>query len=251
MKKGRPPGRRRKPSPTARVRPFWVPIAVAALTSLGAGAFVVSWSGFRPRQIVVTGNAIVPRAEILARAAISGNVNMWLQNTGAIADRVRTIPYVSSARVFRLPPASIVIVVRERVPFAVVASGDSVAAVDRDLRVLQTVAGDRPMPRFVLDVPEGALQPGRFLTEAKALAMRDDYEAMIAAHVVPLQLQYDRYDGLVATVRGNVRILFGDDGDLEKKLPLVDPILAQVVRKQQRVAAVDLRAPRTPVLVFK
>jgi hypothetical protein len=102
----------------------------------------------------------------------------------------------------------------------------------------------------VLPADAGAV-PGQFLTDAKARAMRDDYETMIAAHVVPLALEYDRYDGLVATMRGGVRVLLGSDDDLDKKLALVDPILAQIVRKQQNVAAVDLRAPRTPVLVFK
>ena len=74
---------------------------------------------------------------------------------------------------------------------------------------------------------------------------------MIAAHVVPLELTFDRYGGLVATVRGGIRILFGDDADLEKKLTLVNPILSQLVRARGRVDAVDLRAPSTPVLVYK
>jgi cell division protein FtsQ len=251
VKPGGPAARRRKASPAARMRPFWLTIAIAAVASLGVGAFLASWSGFRPEYVEVTGNAVVKRSEILSHAAIAGNVNMWLQNTGAIASRVRAIPYVSTATVYRVPPSTIVIAVRERSPFAVVDDGVQTALVDRDLRILQLSAGDEALPRFELAQPDVALQAGRFLTDPKAIGMRDDYEAMIAAHVVPLKLEYDRYDGLVATVRGGVRILLGDDADLDKKLLLVDPILAQVVRKQRRVAAVDLRAPRTPVIVFK
>jgi cell division septal protein FtsQ len=218
--------------------------------AVAAGAFVVAWPGFEPERIEVTGNRIVPRAEILARAAVAGHVNMWLQNTGAMASRVGTIPYVAAVAVYRLPPATVAIAVKERTAFAIVRSDDRAVLVDRDLRVLQVAPDDSPLPQFVLK-PGIALEPGRFLTEPAAIAMRDDYDAMIAARVVAVQLSFDKFGGLVATVRGGVRILLGDDADLSKKLALVDPILAQVVRKQRHVAAVDLRAPATPVLVFR
>jgi cell division protein FtsQ len=242
--------RRRKVSATARLRPFWIPIAVIGIIAVAAGAFVVAWPGFEPKYVAVTGNRLVPRSEILARAAVAAHINMWLQNTGAMATRIEAIPYVASVGVYRLPPASIVISVRERTPFAVVRSGQRVVLVDRDLRVLQDAPYDSTLPQFVLK-PGVALDAGRFLTEPSAVAMRDDYDAMIAAHVVPLELSFDRFGGLVATVRGGVQILLGDDADLTKKLALVDPILAQIVRKQRHVSAVDLRAPGTPVLVFK
>ena len=236
-------------SVAARMRPFWLPIALAVLIVSAAAGFSLTWSGFGARNVVVTGNRIVSRDEILAHARVATNVNMWLQNTAAMAGRVEAIPYVESAAVFRLPPATMIVHVRERKPFAVVDAGGDAVLVDRNMRVLAPSTGDPPLPRFVL--PQQPLAPGEFLHGAKALALRDDYDALIAAHVVALQLEYDRYDGLVATVRGGVRLLLGSDADLSEKLPLVDPILSQVVRKQRRVAAVDLRAPRTPVIVFK
>lgn len=243
-----PKGRRRKAPVTARLRPFWLPIAIAVLLCSAGAGFALTWSGFDPARVSVSGNRIVPAAEILARARVSRSVNMWLQNTGAMRRRVEAIPYVLSARVLRIPPATIAISVRERRPFAVVLASDEIAVVDRDLRVL--AFGDDPaLPRMIL--PAGTVfEPGDFL-HGPAQRLRADYDAMIAAHVVPLQLQYDAFGGLVATVRGGVRLLFGDETDLSAKLPLVDPILAQVVRKQRHVAAVDLRAPRTPVVDFK
>lgn len=233
------------------MRPFWLPIALVALIGSMAAGFALTWSGFEPKNVVVMGNRIVPRDEILARARVSPNVNMWLQSTRAMAARVEAIPFVEWAGVYRVPPTTIVVRVSERKPFAVVLTGGESAVVDRNLRVLTLGAANSSLPRLVLPASEPALLPGAFLRDARATGLRDDYEAMIAAHVVPLQLEYDRYDGLVATVRGGVRLLLGDDAGLAQTLPLVDPILAQVVRKQRRVAAVDLRAPRTPVIVFK
>ena len=240
----------RRKSTARRLRPFRVLLVVVGVAAAGIGAFVVAWPGFAPERVEIAGNHVVPAGEIAARARVDAHVNMWLQNTGAMARRIAAIPYVAAASVHRVPPATVLISVRERVPFAVVRSGADAALVDRDLRVLQPVADATTLPVFVL-APGTPLEPGSFLTQSSATALRDDYEAMIVAHVVPVELTYDRFGGLVAIERGGVRILFGDDVDFDKKLALVNPVLSQLVRDRRRVEAVDLRAPSTPVLVYK
>ncbi len=243
-------GQRRKPSPARRLRPFWLPLTLLGIVAACAGAFVVAWPGFAPQRVAVTGNRIVPTTEIAGRARVQPHVNMWLQNTGAMALRIAAIPYLADVHVYRVPPATVLIAVRERVPFAIVRSEGDAAVVDRDLRVLATATGAETLPAFVLQ-RYVELDPGTFLGDASVKTLRDDYELMIAAHVVPLELTFDRFGGLVATMRGGVKILFGSDEDFDKKLALVNPVLSQLVRDRKRVEAVDLRAPSTPVLVFR
>jgi len=48
-----------------------------------------------------------------------------------------------------------------------------------------------------------------------------------------------------------LRLLFGSETDLSRKLTLADAILSQLVSRQRRVAAIDLRAPSAPVLVYR
>lgn len=237
-------------STVRRLRPFWVLLVVLGIGAACVGAFAVAWPGFAPKRVEVMGNRIVPATEIVARAGVTGRVNMWLQSTHAMAQRVDEIPYVASATAYRVPPATVLISIRERVPFAIVRSGGDTVLIDRELRVLQEQTEASVLPVFALKT-NVALDPGRFLRDGDVRVLRDDYDAMIAAHVVPLELTFDRFGGLVATVRGGVRILFGDDADLDKKLALVNPILSQLVRDRRRVDAVDLRAPSTPVLVFR
>ncbi len=225
-------------------------IAVCAVLVLVALGLAASWPGFDPKSVAVTGNERVARSEILDRAAVASDQSMWFQSLGAMRARIETIPYVASATVRRLPPASIVIVVSERTPFAVVRSGDEAVVVDRGLRVLQAATGEENLPVFSVK-PGVTLIPGEFLTQDGIVTLRDDYEAMIVAHVSPRELALDRFGGLVATVRGGIRVLLGDENDLAKKLALVDPILSQVVSNQRQVAAIDLRAPAAPVIVYR
>jgi cell division protein FtsQ len=242
--------RRSKSSTAARLRPFWALIVLGTVLVAGLTVFCITWSGFAPKAVTVGGNKIVPRAEIVSRAAVSTHLNLWLQSPHSIASRIEAIPYVDRADVHRVPPATIAIWVTERTPYAILRSGGDEAVVDRTLRVLGPVPPGVVLPVF--DMGSAALpDPGTFATTSRARALRNDYEALVGAHVIPVSLGFDRFGGLVATMRDGIKVLLGDDDDLGAKLHMIDPILAQVVRKTRRVAAVDLRAPGTPVVVYK
>jgi cell division protein FtsQ len=212
--------------------------------------FAVTWPGFDPRTIRVTGNLSVSRGEIVQRSGIAPRINMWLQDPRAIAQRVETIPDILRVSVGRIPPTTIVLAVTERQPFAIVRWGPNEALVDRDLRVLSEAPPDGSLPVLVFPL-RGGDAPGTFLDEPQLLTLRDDYGSLLAAHVFPTELRFDRYGGLVAVVEGGVTVLFGDGVDLDKKIPLVNPILAQVSRGRRRVSTLDLRAPATPVVVYR
>jgi cell division septal protein FtsQ len=241
--------RRFKRSAAARIRPFWILIAFFGTLALIGLAFLAMWPGFNVKNVTVAGNQRVSTDEILARAAIPTNRSIWFENTGAIADRIRAIPYIDSVSVGRIPPASLTVWVTEREPFAVLQSGETRALVDHAMRVLSPAPTDETLPVFI--VPNLALRPGMFVTEPGALALRASYTAMAGSGLSPASLTFDRYGGLVATTPSGLHVLFGERDDLGRKVRLLQAILAQVVRRQRSVAAIDLRAPGTPVVVYR
>ena len=233
------------------MRPFWI-IAIFALVAAGAaGYFIVTSPAFRPHGVRVTGTHIVSPNQVLAKAEIVPTENVWMQNTRAMASRIEEIPYVETADVHRAPNASITIDVAERTPFAVVSSAGGRALIDRDLRVLEN--DPAPVSGIVTIALRTALpvQPGTFLNDPTLRALRDDEEALVAAHVAPASLTTDRYGELVATLTDGVKLLLGDDDDLAKKIPLIDPILTKLRAQGRALAALDLRAPGTPIAVYK
>lgn len=244
-------GKRRKPSAAARVRPFWMVICVAVILLAGALVFGVTYSGFDARYVSVSGNNHVSRSEILERAAIAPNVSIWLQNTAAIAHRLEGIPYVATARVGQIPPATMRIRVVERAPFAVIHSGYDDALVDRSLRVLEEpVSEATALPVFVVQDTTD-LSPGSFVQTHDAIALRDAYQTLVGAKIAPAALAFDRFGGLVVTLHGGMQLLLGTQNDLARKLTLANAILAQVVTRRAQVSAIDLRAPSAPVLVYR
>lgn len=242
--------KRVKKSAAARLRPFWFLFAVVAIAAGGAGYWAATWPGFFPKRITIKGNHSVSSQEIAARAAIAPRENIWLQNTREAAGRIEAIPYIKNAAVHRLPPAFVYINVTERMPFAVVRYGAHRVVIDRDLRVLQNADTSDALP--VIVAKGDALPiPGVFIKDPDTAHLLDDYEVLTQAHVAAAQLSYERFGDLAVTMRSGVKLLLGDDGDLNRKVPLVGPILSQVAAQGKKIAAVDLRAPKTPVVVYK
>ena len=244
--------RRRKPSAASRLRPFWILISAILVVAVVAGYFFATWPALRPHGIEVKGNRVVPGSQIIAKAAVARDRNLWLQNTHAMAAKIETIPYVYTASVHRRLPATLTISVTERVPFATVRSGSTRAVVDRDLRVLQFADSEtKEFPAFTLHATTRPLQPGAFLDDAVLRELRSDYDLLVSAHITPDALETDKYGELVATLHSGVLLLLGDDEDLAKKIQLINPILSQLQREKRPIAAIDLRAPSTPIVRYK
>lgn len=236
--------RRRKP---AALKPFWFVGSAVLLVAVVAGYLLVSWPGFRARGVRVTGNAIVPAAEILAQARVDRRHNLWLENAGAMARRIERIPYILTAHVHRTLPASVTIAVTERRPFAVVESGGQSALVDSTLRVLEIdVETSGALPTIALSPPI-PLAPAAFLTAPDAVAMRGALVSL-RAHDVSVQRLEDDDGDVTAVLSGGVRVLLGDEANADKAIPLVDPILTRFALLGRFVGMLDLRSPTTPVV---
>lgn len=242
--------KRIKKSAGARLRPYWILFVLVVIAAAIGGYYAATWPGFYPKHVAVIGNRVVPTAQILARARISPEQNVWLQSAHKAAVRIEAIPYVKTASIHRSLPANVRIVIVERKPFAVLQYGTQRAIVDQDLRVLQ--ADDAHVTLPVIEAAGESMPPaGAFVRDPHVQRLRDDYLALAQAHVAVRSLHYDKFGDLVAATTGGISLLLGEDADLAKKTPLIDPIISQVSATGKKLAAVDLRAPKTPVVVYK
>ncbi|GAC1392998.1 MAG: FtsQ-type POTRA domain-containing protein [Vulcanimicrobiaceae bacterium] len=220
------------------------------LAASAAGAYyALSWPGFRVKQIDVAGATVVSKAEILQRAAIDRRQNLWLENMKVVKNRIQTIPYIEEVSLRRGLPATLSIRVTERKPYAVLVSGTSRLLIDEHLRVLELQSVRRDLPSFHL--PLQSARAGAFLHNEKLAVMARDYEILRKAHVEARSLAADRLGDVSAMLDPGITVKLGDDTDLEQKARLIDPILSQTQAEGRRIRTLDLRAPKTPVVVFR
>lgn len=234
----------------ARLRVFWVFIAALLPAAVYAGYRIATWSEFQPKDIAVSGNVHVSAAEINRRAAIPANANVWLLNKRAAEQRVEALPWVRDAQIHRALPARVRIVVIERQPVACVVSGRAAYLVDADAHVIESSCPNGAMLRVAFP-PLAMQRPGAVLDAALLHRMVADAATLHGAQLDAATVGLDRFGGLEAHLRDGVIVRFGDDADLGRKAGLIRPILSAYGARHNQVAAVDVRAPSTPVVELR
>lgn len=122
-------------------------LSTATWVLLGSRLLVV-------RHVEVSGNRMVPRDRLVDVARIRLGLPMARLDTDAVRGRVRAVQEVESASVQRRWPATVRIVVRERVPIAVVERGGRFYQLDwQGVTVLSTPARPRGLPALSVTAP--------------------------------------------------------------------------------------------------
>lgn len=242
--------RRSKPSLVARVRVMWIVLLLAGVSAALAVYAAMMWPGFYPKMVGVSGERHVSAHEVIQAAGLNDRTNLWLQSKRKAEERIEALPYVKKAALHRRIPARVTIAVTERTPAALVALGDgSLALIDDEGRILQRGV-ERSDAYVVFSNLRTPLAPaGTFITDATVGRLLRDAHALAAAGVEVRSMGFEKFDELSIVTRKGLRVLFGNDADLPQKARLIDPILRTVGSRLGHVAALDLRAPKTPVIV--
>jgi cell division protein FtsQ len=181
--------------------------AVAALAIVAGAAWALLGSSLLVvRSVAVTGNAAVPKAEVLRAAAIRSGTPLVRIDTGAVGRRVERLNQVQSAQVAVHWPSSVVITVRLRTPTLAVPANGGFDLVDRFGVAVRHVAA-RP-PGMALLKTTAALASLRGSPAVRAAATVLDglpaqIRQLVRAVVAPSP------DAVTLDLRGGVTVLWG------------------------------------------
>jgi len=243
----KPARRRRRPLRAKLKAASLVLLVLFGLCAYGAYR-LAEWPGFHVQRVRISGNHRVTPAQITAAAAIPTDRNLWLVPLAPARRRIESIPWVLHAHLTRIPPATLRIDVTERTPAAVMAL---------------PAGGEGTSPFVLVDATGHALEQSdrpswpypliRGLTPKSADFPRivADLETLAENGVKVRELDLTALGELVAVTYTRLRLDLGDDSDLARKASLVNPIIVRLGPRVSSVAALDLRAPRTPVVVYR
>jgi hypothetical protein len=104
----------------------------------------------------------------------------------------------------------------------------------------------------VIDIG-GAAAPkvGGFFFNDDVLHLMNDMGSLEDAHIAASSFAHDKYGDLTVQLRSGVNVLFGDENDIEKKIPLIEPILNQAATQRRPLETIDVRSPGAPVVIYK
>lgn len=125
------------PVPVWRRRPVWIAAAVVAVLLLVA---TTPWWGrdlafFRVRHVEVRGTRFARPSDIAARLRIDTTYSIW-NGLDSLRVRAEGHPQVRQARVLRRLPGTLVVIVDENLPIALVPTANGLKAYDENGRLL-------------------------------------------------------------------------------------------------------------------
>jgi cell division protein FtsQ len=196
--------------------PFWSPLAMRRM------AF------FRVRRVEILGTHYIAPSDILARIHVDTTSSVW-DPTAPVAARVLRHPAVQTVDVRRRLPGTLVVEITERAPVALVASPGGFKVYDA-----RGVALPVDPASVAVDAPVLMARDTTVLRLLGAMQQR-----MPSLYALVNTVRREKRDELILQLKfAPVRAM--QDVTLER-LAEVEPVEADLERKQLRVAEIDLR----------
>jgi cell division protein FtsQ len=231
-------------------------LAVVVAVAASVGLYQLARSPlFGLTEVRVEGAGPGLRAAALSAANVRSGQPYLDIDPDAVRRRVQALPAVASAHVTRAYPSSLRIVIRERVPTALVSSGGAYWLVAADGVVLQRLvrrpAGGPGALPFVADVPlpPGA-RPGTRLPPdnplANALSALGHMDPVLKRQVVAVTAS--SIDGLRLGLRDGAVVLYGVAERQAAKDAAVLLVQSKLRAEGKKVVRIDVRSPSTPIV---
>jgi cell division protein FtsQ len=221
--------------------------AVAAIVVLWAG-----WTGiansriFEVKDIEVTGVSRLTDDEVIAQAEVPVDATLLALGAPGIEDRLLEHPWIASVSLSRRVPSTLRIEVVERLPAAIVDTGQTFWFVDRHARVLsESVPDSATVLPVIRDVADFTAEPGVVSDSGalqNALKVLDGLGEGLLASVRTVSAPTVQETALLTA--GSVEIMIGEAVQMDEKSVLVSNILRE---QGSRVVFIDVRSVERPI----
>jgi cell division protein FtsQ len=207
---------------------------------------------FEVRNIKVHGNQLLEEGKIISLSEIATGSNIFKIDLAEAKDKLKLIPLVKEARVTRSLPATVVIVIEERIPVGILPTGEGFIEVDGEGIYLRKASVGTPGLPLVTGVEFSLPSPGDVIVAdglKEALAIINELDADTVAVLSEVNIGYDGQIKLY-TMQG-VQCRFGLAENIREKGEIFTGLLAELRSALDRVNYIDLSSVDKPVVYYK
>ena len=193
---------------------------------------------FNIKNINVTNNKKVSQSNIMALSGIKVGSNMFKLNIKDAKDRVKTIPYIEDANVFRNLKGEITISVTERVPAFYFKKGTGYLLSDKEGRYLEILSKmPEGLPNITgIDVGSGKLGefvPEKYNTNLTALMnLLSEFKNLGIDNRVS-EINIKNPDNLTFIFDGNKKIIMGKNFRTDYKLMMLKATIEEIAPSEK------------------
>lgn len=226
---------------------FRIILCLMLLALMGEMVFLALTSPrFRISRIDIRGAKVVPVTDLRERAKSALGSNLFLADTNRVRRNVLREPALKSATVYRFPLNRLIVHVRERETFAVVAANGHFYLMDKDGFVYRRVKTN-PAESLTLELPGN--QPVRVGAKPRTSLLESFTQALEAStknDFRPNKISVDPANDICLNMESGLRVKLGPAIDLEEKFTVLKEIIARKSEIASEAEYIDLRCPTAP-----
>jgi len=215
---------------------------LALLVALAVGAWWLYQSPLlRIHEVTVEGTRLLDPEELAAVANLRGD-SVIFPDTGGARERLESVPMVRSVSFERAWPRGMRVIVQERRAWGFWEVGGERHVIDEDGFVLERVLPDEGAPVIRHLEAADSLEVGDRVDPDAVNLTRQLFElAPQRLGLAMVAVEFRDRDGITAIFDGDLRVTFGDGGDLDYKMAALRALLEQTRQQGVEVRTVDLR----------
>lgn len=233
------------------------------LLSLAAGFLIaiLSLPFWKISKISVEGIKMVSEGLVKDKARIPLDENIFFLNYGEVAKRIKTIPQVKNVQVSGQLPSGVVIIVEERVPFAVAIVSGKYLILDEEGFIMESVSETGPgndiSKARIADLPTVVGLPKSSVIDNKEVdpeVMRSIESSFKTLGKVlgksKFELELVHPGGMNIIVDDVLKVKLGSSEDIDRKLLNMSKIIGKKPDKNS-IEYIDVSILDNPVVRFK
>lgn len=215
--------------------------------------YIYNSSQFELRKIKVTGNKYLSKNEILALAKIENNKNIFKINVREIKKRLKLNMQIKTAKVNRIFPDSIEIIIKEREPVAFLGE-DKRYQIDDEIKIFPSIRNFNAKKKMFVLTGLNLSQPVKedIFKIKQGLLMIDEIkkrDSFILSKITKIDIG-DLKELTLFCEDTNQRFKIGI-GNWDEKLDKLISTLRVLKEKEDNISYVDLRFRDEAVVMFK
>jgi cell division protein FtsQ len=255
MKKRR---RRRPKTKPLKRRPKILISLLIFLAGLALGSYFLTLPIWEIKNVVVNGAEMLLDEEVKTLAGVPLSENLFFADLSRAKANLNKITAIKKFRIYRIPPATILISIEERKPIASLVLKNQTYIidkegflVDRNSKVTLNVADMAELP-VVAGINEKEHLKAQKVDETAAQIIAD-----IIAKLSPyleskrMQLELGGLKDVSFLLDDILRVKVGPAFDIERKMEIFEALLPVIDEKWTQVEYVDVRFPDNPVVKYK
>jgi len=230
-----------------------------AVISASAGFLILSLPIWRLSRVEVRGVDHISKDKIINVAKVPVGENILLVDAKGIEKRLRSIVQVKNARVMKRIPDSLVIIVEEREPFALLVTQNRTYIIDDEGNVIASPS--EASYYKVTDIGRFPVISGirnEELINGRRVNFKDRIYILKTLKLMSrflgsesLQVKVGNSNNIIVLVEDVLRLELGDSSQIERKIDVFRALLKEVDGRWEDVEYISVKVPDSPVIKFK